>query len=196
MSSPTAGGLDRELRLALEFQAVAARLVGGLPSVETFGRLLALEPEVRRGETAAERSLLAMIALVFGATTARPADEVAALGEAAWGDGQLLVEVRSQHPALAAAATAIALTAGTIAIALAGRLTRAIEVWTRSVEEARALGSAHALLDLARAALVREGVDRRPRRRGGGRRRGAGAAARRRSDHPPDRAVRAHRRRH
>ena len=40
------GELDRELRLALEFQAAATRLVGGLPDVETFGRLLALEPEV------------------------------------------------------------------------------------------------------------------------------------------------------
>jgi hypothetical protein len=45
-------------------------LVGGLPSAETFGRLLALEPEVSRGETAAERGLLAMMALVFAATTA------------------------------------------------------------------------------------------------------------------------------
>ena len=115
-----ADGLDRELRLGLEFQAAATRLVGGLPSAETFGRLLALEPEVSRGETAAERSLLAMIAVVFAATTARTADEVAALAEAAWGDGQLLVEVRSEHPALAAPATTIALTAATIAIALSG----------------------------------------------------------------------------
>ena len=136
-----ADGLDRELRLALEFQAAATRLVGGLPSVETFGRLLALEPEVSRGETAAERSLLAMIAVVFAGTTARGADEVAALAEAAWGDGRLLVEVRSEHPALAAPATAIALTAATIAIALAGRLTRAIEVWTAGVEEAQARSS-------------------------------------------------------
>ena len=116
----TADGLDRELLLGLEFQAAATRLVGGLPSAETFGRLLALEPEVRRGETAAERSLLAMIAVVFAGTTARTGDEVAALAEAAWGDGQLLVEVRSEHPALAAPATTIALTAATIAIALSG----------------------------------------------------------------------------
>ena len=67
----TAGGLDRELRLGLEFQAAATRMVGGLPSAETFGRMLALEHEVSRGETAAERSLLALIALVFAATTAR-----------------------------------------------------------------------------------------------------------------------------
>ena len=65
----------------------------------------------------------------------------AALAEAAWGDGQLLVEVRSEHPALAAPATTIALTAATIAIALAGRLSRAIEVWTAGVEEGRARSS-------------------------------------------------------
>ena len=133
--------LDRELLLGLEFQAAATRLVGGLPSAETFGRLLALEQEVSRGETAAERSLLAMMAVVFAATTARTADEVAALAEAAWGDGQLLVEVRSEHPALAAPATTIALTAATVAIALTGRLTRAIEVWTAGVEEGRARSS-------------------------------------------------------
>ena len=75
-SSRTADGLDRELRLGLEFQAAATRLVGGLPSAETFGRLLALEQEVSRGETAAERSLLAMMAIVFAATTARTAVEV------------------------------------------------------------------------------------------------------------------------
>ena len=137
----TAGDLDRELRLGLEFQAAATRLVGGLPSAETFERLLALEQEVSRGETAAERSLLAMMAVVFAATTARTADEVAALAEAAWGDGQLLVEVRSEHPALAAPATTIALTAATVAIALTGRLNRAIEVWTAGVEEGRARSS-------------------------------------------------------
>ena len=137
----TAEDLDRELRLGLEFQAAATRLVGGLPSAETFGRLLALEQEVSRGETAAERSLLAMMAVVFAATTARTADEVAALAEAAWGDGQLLVEVRSEHSALAAPATTIALTAATIAIALTGRLTRAIEVWTAGVEEGQARSS-------------------------------------------------------
>ena len=137
----TADGLDRELLLGLEFQAAATRLVGGLPSAETFARLLALEPEVRRGETAAERSLLAMIAVVFAGTTARTGDEVAALAEVAWGDGQLLVEVRSEHPALAAPATTIALTAATIAIALSGRLTRAIDVWTAGVEEGRARSS-------------------------------------------------------
>ena len=134
-------GLDRELRLGLEFQVAATRMVGGLPSAETFGRLLALEPEVSRGETAAERSLLAMIAVMFAATTARSAAEVAALAEAAWGDGRLLVEVRSEHPALAAPATTIALTAATIAIALAGRLARAIEVWTAGVEEGQARSS-------------------------------------------------------
>jgi AAA ATPase domain len=133
--------LDRELRLGLEFQAAATRLVGGLPSVTTFERLLALEPEVRRGETAAERGLLAMIAVVFAGTTTRSAVEVAALAEAAWGDGRLLVEVRSEHPTLAAPATTIALTAATIAIALTGRLTRAIEVWTAGVEEAQARSS-------------------------------------------------------
>jgi DNA-binding CsgD family transcriptional regulator len=133
--------LERELLLGLEFQAAATRMVGGLPSPETFGRLLALEPDVRRGETAAERSLLAMIAIVFAATTARTGPEVAALAEAAWGDGQLLVEVRSEHPALAAPATTIALTAATVAIALAGRLNRAIEVWTAGVEEGRARSS-------------------------------------------------------
>ena len=136
-----ADGLDRELRLGLEFQAAATRLVGGLPSDETFGRLLALEPEVRRGETAAERSVLALIALVFAATTARTAIEVATLGEAAWGDGRLMVEIRSQHSALAAAATSIALTAAPTAIALAGRLNRAIEIWTSGVEEGRARSS-------------------------------------------------------
>ena len=137
----TAGDLDRELRLGLEFQVAATRLVGGLPSAETFGRLLALEQEVSRGETAAERSLLAMMAVVFAATTARTADEVAALAEAAWGDGQLLVEVRSEHSALAAPATTIALTAATIGMAFSGRLTRAIEVWTAGVEEGRARSS-------------------------------------------------------
>jgi len=136
-----AGGLERELHLGLEFQAAAARLVGGVPSPETFVRLLALEPEVSRGETAAERSLLAMTAVVFAATTARTADEVGALAETAWGDGQLLVEVRSEHAALAAPATVIALTAATVAIALTGRLSRAIEVWTAGVDEARARGS-------------------------------------------------------
>ena len=136
-----ADGLDRELRLGLEFQVAATRLVGGLPSAETFRRLLALEQEVGRGETAAERSLLAMIAVVFAATTARTAHEVAALAETAWGDGQLLVEVRSEHPALAAPATTIALTAAAVAIALAGRLTRAIEVCTAGVEEGRARSS-------------------------------------------------------
>ncbi len=60
-----------------------------------------------------------------------------ALAETAWGDGQ----VRSEHPALAAPATAIALTAATVAIALTGRLSRAIEVWTAGVEEARARSS-------------------------------------------------------
>jgi len=135
------GDLDRELLLGLEFQAAATRLVGGLPSADTFERLLALEPEVRRGETAAERSLLAMMAVVFAATTARTADEVVALAEAAWGDGQLLVEVRSEHPALAAPATTIALTAATVAIAFAGRLNRAIEIWTGGVEEGRARSS-------------------------------------------------------
>ncbi len=136
-----ADDLDRELRLGLEFQAAATRLVGGLPSAETFGRLLALEQEVSRGETAAERSLLAMIAVVFASTTARNSVEVAALAETAWGDGQLLVEVRSEHPALAAPATSIALTAASVAIALAGKLTRAIEVWSAGVEEGQARSS-------------------------------------------------------
>jgi tetratricopeptide (TPR) repeat protein len=103
--------------------------------------LLALEPEVARGETAAERSLLALIALVFAATTSRPAIEVAALGDAAWGDGRLLTELRSQHTALATPATMIALTAAPTAIALAGRLNRAIEVWSAGVEEGRARSS-------------------------------------------------------
>jgi DNA-binding CsgD family transcriptional regulator len=133
--------LDRELRLALEFQAAATRLVGGLPSPETFTRLLALEDEVRRGETAAERSLLAMMAVVFAATTARTGVEVAALAETAWGDGQLLVEVRSEHPALAAPATTVALTGAMVAMALSGRLARAVEVWTAGVEEGRTRGS-------------------------------------------------------
>ena len=135
------GKLDRELRLALEFQSAATRLVGGLPSVETFGRLLELEPQVKRGATAAERSLLALMALVFAATTARPALEVAALAEAAWGDGRLLVEVRAQHAALAAPAAMIALTAAPTAIALTGRLNRAIEVWSAGVDEGRAVSS-------------------------------------------------------
>jgi DNA-binding CsgD family transcriptional regulator len=136
-----ADGLERELLLGLEFQAAATRMVGGLPSPDTFERLVALEPQVSRGETAAERSLLAMIAIVFAATTARTGSEVAALAEAAWGNGQLLVEVRSEHPALAAPATAIALTAATAAIAFAGRLNRAIEVSTAGVEEGRARSS-------------------------------------------------------
>ena len=135
------GDLDRELLLGLEFQAAATRLVGGLPSAETFGRLLALEQEVSRGETAAERSLLAMMAVVFAATTARTANEVAALAEAAWGDGQLLVEVRSEHSSLAAPAATIALTAATVGIALTGRLTRASEVLTAGVEEGQARSS-------------------------------------------------------
>ena len=170
-------------------------MVGGLPSAETFGRLLALEPEVRRGETAAERSLLAMIAVVFAATTARDADEVAALAEAAWGDGRLLVEVRSEHPALAAPATSIALTAATIAIALAGRLTRAIEVWTAGVEEGRARSSM-LLYSNSLGLRARPGLERRSRRRRGRRRRGAGAAPGRRPDRPAGRALRAHRRLH
>jgi DNA-binding CsgD family transcriptional regulator len=135
------GELDRELRLALEFQVAATRLVGGLPDVETFGRLLALEPEVERGETAAERGVLALIALVYAATTAHPASEVAALGEAAWGNGRLLTVVRAQNAALAAPATMVALTAAPTAIALAGRLNRAIEVWSAGVEEGRARSS-------------------------------------------------------
>ena len=135
------GELDRELRLALEFQASATRLVGGLPDVETFGRLLALEPEVRRGETAAELSLLALIALVYAATTARPAIEVAELAEAAWAGGRLLVEIRTQHAALAGPATMVALTAAPTAIALTGRLNRAIEAWTAGVDEGRARSS-------------------------------------------------------
>jgi DNA-binding CsgD family transcriptional regulator len=138
-----AGGddFDRQLHLALEFQSAATRMVGGLPDAETFGRLLALEREVSRCETAAERSLLALIALVFAGTTARTAVDVLEFAEAAWGDGQLLVEVRSEHSALAAPATTIALTAATISIALAGRLSRAIEVWTAGVEDGRARGS-------------------------------------------------------
>ena len=122
------GELARELHLAFEFHAAATRVVGGLPSAETLERLLSRDGEVSRGETAAERSLLAMMAIVFAGTTARGATEVAALAEAAWGDGRLLEEVRSEHPALAAPVTAIALTAATIALALTGRLTRAIEV--------------------------------------------------------------------
>ena len=78
---------------------------------------------------------------MFAATTAHTSVEVAALGEAAWGDGQLLVEIRSRHSALAAAATAIALTAAPTAIALAGRLNRAIEIWTAGVEEGQARSS-------------------------------------------------------
>ena len=180
----TADGLDRELLLALEFQAAATRLVGGLPSAETFGRLLALEAEVSRGETAAERSLLAMIAVVFAGTTARTADEVAALAEAAWGDGRLLVEVRSEHPALAAPATSIALTAATIAIALTGRLTRAIEVWTAGRRGGTGAELDDPLLQLARPARLRAGLERRPERRRDRRGRGAGAASRRRPDRP------------
>ena len=134
-------GLDRELLLGLEFQSSATRMVGGLPDAETFGRLLALEQEVSRCETAAERSLLALIALVFAATTGRSFIDVLELAEAAWGDGQLLVEVRSEHSALAAPATTIALTSASIAIALAGRLGRGIEIWTAGVEDGRARGS-------------------------------------------------------
>jgi hypothetical protein len=130
--------LDRELRLGLEFQAAATRMVGGLASYEAMARLVALEQEVIRGETAAERGLLA---IVFAAATARTAAEVAALAEAAWGDGHLLVQVRSEHPALAAPATAVALTAATSAIALSGRLTRAIEMYTAGVEEGRTRSS-------------------------------------------------------
>ncbi len=137
----SADGLDRELLLRLEFQAAAARLVGGLPSVETFERLVALESEVSRGETATERSLLAMMAVVFAGTTARTAVEVEALAESAWGDGQLLAEVRSEHPTLAAPATTIALTAASVAMALAGKLNRAIEIWTAGVDEGRARSS-------------------------------------------------------
>ena len=137
----TADGLDLQLRLGLEFQAAATRMVGGLPSAETFGRMLALEHDVSRGETAAERGLLALIALVSAATTARTGDEVAALAEAAWGNGRLLVEVRSQHPTLEAPATAIAMTAASTAMALSGRLTRAIEVWSSGVAEGRARSS-------------------------------------------------------
>ena len=66
---------------------------------------------------------------------------MAALAEAAWGDGQLLVEVRSQHPTLEAPATAIAMTAASTATALSGRLTRAIEVWSAGVAEGRARSS-------------------------------------------------------
>ena len=66
-----ADDVDRELLLGLEFQCSATRMVGGLPDALTFGRLLALEQEVSRCETAAERSLLALIALVFAATTGR-----------------------------------------------------------------------------------------------------------------------------
>jgi DNA-binding CsgD family transcriptional regulator len=135
------GELDRELQLALEFQAAATRLVGGLPSAATLERLLSREREVSRGETAAERSLLAMMAIVFAGTTARGATEVAALAEAAWGDGRLLEEVRSEHAALAAPATTIALMAATIALALTGRLTRAIEVWSAGVDQGRARSS-------------------------------------------------------
>ncbi len=191
-----ADGLDREVLLSLEFQAAATRLVGGLPSAETFVRLLALEQEVSRGETAAERSLLAMMAVVFAGTTARTADEVATLAEAAWGDGQLLVEVRSRHPALAAPATSIALTAATIAIALTGRLTRAIEVWTAGVEEAQARSStilysnSLGLRASARAWIgdlsgAEADADAR-----------LGIAPRRRPGRPAGRAVRAHRRPH
>jgi DNA-binding CsgD family transcriptional regulator len=133
--------LDRELLLALEFQAAATRMVGGLPSPGTFARLVALEPEVSRGETAAQRSLLAVIAIMFAATTARTGAEVAAIAEAAWGDGQLLEQVRLQHPSLAAPATTVALTAAAGAMALAGQLNRAIEVWTAGVEEGRARSS-------------------------------------------------------
>jgi DNA-binding CsgD family transcriptional regulator len=133
--------LERELRLSLEFQALATRLVGGLPSPESVMRLLSLEDEVSGGKTAAERSLLAMMALVFAATTVRPADQVAALAEAAWGDGRLLAEVRARHRVLAAPATPIAMMAATVAIALTGRLGRAIELWSAGVEDGRSRGS-------------------------------------------------------
>ena len=122
--------------------------------------------------------------------------EVAALAEAAWGDGRLLVEVRSQHAALAAPATMIALTAAPTAIALAGRLKRAIEVWSAGVEEGRARSSLLLYSSSPRPAGLRPRVDRRPRRRRGRRGRGAPAAARRRSDRPAERAVRARRRLH
>ena len=110
-----------------------------------------------RGETAAERSLLAMMAVVFAATTARTADEVAALAEAAWGDGQLLVEVRSEHPALAAPATTIALTAATIAMALLGQADQG----NRGVDRRRRGGAGPeldaAVFQLARPARFRAG---------------------------------------
>ena len=133
--------LDRELRLALEFQASATRLVGGLPDVETFGRLLALEPEVRRGETAAELSLLALIAL-----STRPPPPARRSRSRSWPrrpgpDGRLLVEIRTQHAALAGPATMVALTAAPTAIALTGKLNRAIEAWTAGVDEGRARSS-------------------------------------------------------
>ena len=155
-----ADDFDRELLLGLEFQSSATRMVGGLPDAETFGRLLALEQEVSRCETAAERSLLALIALVFAATTGRSCVDVLELAEAAWGDGQLLVEVRSEHSALAAPATTIALTSATIAIALAGRLGRAIEIWTAGVEDGRRPGLDAPLLELPWPTRLRQGLDR------------------------------------
>ncbi len=158
------GDLDRELHLALEFQAAATRLVGGLPSAETMERLLSREREVSRGETAAERSLLAMMAIVFAGTTARGATEVAALAEAAWGNGRLLEEVRAEHSALAAPATTIALTAATIALALTGRLTQG----NRGLERRRRRGPRAKLdaplLELARPACFRAVLVRPPRR--------------------------------
>ena len=57
------------------------------------------------------------------------------------GNGRLLAEVRAQNAALAAPATMVALTAAPTAIALAGRLNRAIEVWSAGVEEGRARSS-------------------------------------------------------
>ena len=190
------GELDRELRLALEFQAAATRLVGGLPDVETFGRLLALEPEVRRGETAAERGVLALIALVYAATTAHPADRGG--GARRGGVGRRPPARRGQGPERGAGG------AGDDGRADRGpdrdRARGPAESRDRGVERGRRGGPgaelAAALLDVPRHAGLRSRVDRRPRRRRGGRGRGAPAPARRRSDRPAERAVRARRRLH
>ena len=181
---------------ALEFQAAATRMVGGLPSAETFGRMLALEPEVSRGETAAERSLLALIALVFAATTARTGRP--GRGARGGGVGRRAAPRRGPLPApRAGGARDDDRDDGRHhrdgALGPADEGDRGVERGGRGGTDAQLDAP---LLQLARPARLGAGVEGRSRRRRGRRRHGPADAPRRRSDHPPERAVRARRRPH
>jgi DNA-binding CsgD family transcriptional regulator len=124
--------LDRELRLALEFQATSILLVAGLPGTAARQRLRELEREVAAGATPGERTLLALLSVFAGGSADRPATETASLAERAWAQGALLADIGSEHPAFVFCATAMA---------LAGRLSRSAAVWTAGAADGQRRGS-------------------------------------------------------